>query len=119
MDAAWRRYTWVTATSNVTCKIYARFSPSYLKDAAAALEFDDLGSMNQRTLPKADDQPLISLKNMLGATASSLKARITASAAIANTNTYSPTDRSLRYRTLAKFVQRPEFSCPSCDCALW
>jgi integrase len=33
---------------NTTRKIYARFSPSYLKDAAAALEFDDLGSMNRK-----------------------------------------------------------------------
>ena len=36
-----------------TRKIYARFSPKYLRDAAAALEFDDLGSMNQRALPKS------------------------------------------------------------------
>ena len=34
---------------NTTRKIYARFSPSYLKDAAAALEFDDLGSMNRKS----------------------------------------------------------------------
>ena len=53
---------------NVTRKIYACFSPSYLKEAAAALEFDDLGSMNQRTLPNSDDQSLISLENMVGAT---------------------------------------------------
>src|ERR1700730_8267087 len=33
---------------NTTRKIYARFSPSYLKDAAAALELDDLGSMNRK-----------------------------------------------------------------------
>jgi site-specific recombinase XerD len=33
---------------NTTRKIYARFSPSYLKDAAAALEFDDFGSMNRK-----------------------------------------------------------------------
>jgi hypothetical protein len=57
MDAAWRRYTWVTATSNVTCKIYARFSPSYLKDAAAALEFDDLGSMNNAPYLKRMTNP--------------------------------------------------------------
>jgi integrase len=53
---------------NVTRKIYARFSPSYLREAAAALEFDDLGSMNQCTLPKADHQALKSLANMVGAT---------------------------------------------------
>ena len=37
------------ANVNTTRKIYARFSPSYLKDAAAALEFDDLGSMNRKS----------------------------------------------------------------------
>ena len=68
MDAAWRRYILGHSDINVMRKIYARFSPGYLKDAAAALEFDDLGSMNQRTLPNADDQPLISLENMVGAT---------------------------------------------------
>jgi integrase len=34
---------------NVTRKIYARFSPDYLRRAASALEYDDLGPMNQRT----------------------------------------------------------------------
>jgi integrase len=35
---------------NVTRRIYARFSPDYLRKAAQALEYDDLaGSMNQRT----------------------------------------------------------------------
>jgi site-specific recombinase XerD len=51
-----------------TRKIYARFSPTYLKRAAKALEIDDLGSMNQRTLPNSDDQPLISSENLVGAT---------------------------------------------------
>jgi integrase len=37
---------------NTTRAIYARFSPSYLKDAAAALELDDLGSLNHRALRK-------------------------------------------------------------------
>jgi integrase len=41
---------------NVTRKIYARFSPSYLKDAAAALELDDLGSLKLRALPKSKKQ---------------------------------------------------------------
>jgi integrase len=36
-----------------TRKIYARFSPNYLREAAAALEFDDLGSTNQRAIPKS------------------------------------------------------------------
>lgn len=35
---------------SVTRKIYARFSPNYLRGAAAALEYDDLSSMNQRAL---------------------------------------------------------------------
>ena len=43
---------------NVTRKIYARFSPDYLKEAAEALEIDDLGTLYRRTLPKADHQPL-------------------------------------------------------------
>jgi len=34
---------------NVTRKVYARFSPDYLRQAAAALEYDDLGSLNLRT----------------------------------------------------------------------
>ena len=53
---------------NVTRKIYALFSPSYLKEAAAALEFADLGTSYRRTLPNSDDQPLISLNGMVGAT---------------------------------------------------
>jgi integrase len=36
----------------VTRRTYARFSPDYLKGAASALEYDDLGSMNQRELRK-------------------------------------------------------------------
>ena len=51
-----------------TRKIYARFSPNYVKRAAKALEIDDLGSMNQRTLPNSDDLALISVDNMVGAT---------------------------------------------------
>jgi site-specific recombinase XerD len=42
---------------NVTRKIYARFSPSYLKEAAAALEFDDLGSMNNAPYLKRMTNP--------------------------------------------------------------
>jgi integrase len=38
---------------NTTRMIYARFSPSYLKDAAAALEFDDLGSLNRKGSTRA------------------------------------------------------------------
>ena len=53
---------------NVTRKIYARFSPDYLKEAAEALEIDDLGTLYRRTLPKADHQPLKTLGNMVGAT---------------------------------------------------
>jgi integrase len=32
---------------NVTRNVYSRFSPDYLRTAAAALEYDDLGSLNQ------------------------------------------------------------------------
>ena len=53
---------------NVTRKIYARFSPSYLKDAAAALEMDDLGPMDQGAVPKKRLSPLKSLRKMVGAT---------------------------------------------------
>lgn len=34
---------------NVTRKVYARFSPNHLRTAASALEFDDLGSVNQKS----------------------------------------------------------------------
>ena len=34
---------------NVTRKVYARFSPNHLRTAAAALEYDDIGSMNHRS----------------------------------------------------------------------
>ena len=44
---------------NVTRKIYARFSPDYLRKAAAALEYDDLGSMNQRTTTQMRAKSLI------------------------------------------------------------
>jgi len=37
----------------VTRKVYARFSPTYLRKAASVLEYDDLGSMNQGELPKS------------------------------------------------------------------
>jgi hypothetical protein len=50
---------------NVTRKIYARFSPSYLKDAAAALEMDDLGPVDQGARPKKRLSPLKSLPNMV------------------------------------------------------
>jgi integrase len=36
------------SNTRVTEQTYARFSPDYLRRAAAALEYDDLGSMNQR-----------------------------------------------------------------------
>jgi integrase len=37
------------ANTRVTEEVYARFSPNYLRDAASALEYSDLGSANQRT----------------------------------------------------------------------
>jgi Phage integrase family len=53
---------------NVTRKIYARFSPSYLREAAEALEIDGLGTLYRRELPNSGDQALISLGNLVGAT---------------------------------------------------
>ena len=40
---------------SVTRKKYARYSPTYLREAAAALEFDDLGSMNLRSTTFSDE----------------------------------------------------------------
>jgi integrase len=37
------------ANTRITEEVYARFSPNYLRDAASALEYGDLGSMNRRT----------------------------------------------------------------------
>jgi integrase len=51
-----------------TRKIYARFGPDYLRNAAKALEFDDLGSMDQSALPKSDEKSLFLLDNLVGAT---------------------------------------------------
>jgi hypothetical protein len=42
--------------ANVTRKKYARYSPTYLREAAAALEFDDLGSMNQKSTTFSDER---------------------------------------------------------------
>ena len=42
---------------NVTRRIYARFSPDYLRQAASALEYDDLGSLNQGNQLKRDLSP--------------------------------------------------------------
>jgi Phage integrase family len=53
---------------NVTRRIYARFSPNYLRDAARALELDDLGSMNLRTLPATSKKPRFYRHKMVGAT---------------------------------------------------
>jgi len=38
---------------NVTRAIYARFSPDYLRKAAAALEYDDIGSLNRKSTTRA------------------------------------------------------------------
>jgi integrase len=35
-----------------TRRVYARFSPNHLRDAAAALELDDLGTLYHRTVRK-------------------------------------------------------------------
>jgi len=42
--------------ANVTRKKYARYSPTYLREAAAALEFDDLGSMNLKSTTFSDEE---------------------------------------------------------------
>jgi hypothetical protein len=41
----------------VTQKKYARYSPTYLRKAAGALEFDDLGSMNQKSITFSTEIP--------------------------------------------------------------
>jgi len=50
---------------NVTRRVYARFSPTYLRRAAAVLEYDDLGSMNQERTTFSVVNPL---EYMVGAT---------------------------------------------------
>jgi site-specific recombinase XerD len=50
---------------NVTRRIYARFSPTYLRRAAAVLEYDDLGSANQAGTTFSAANPL---DYMVGAT---------------------------------------------------
>ena len=37
-----------TTLKRMTEKVYARFSPDYLRNAASKLEYDDLGSLNQK-----------------------------------------------------------------------
>jgi integrase len=49
---------------NVTRRVYARFSPTYLHGAAAALEYDDLGSMNLKGQSAETAKPL---KGLVGA----------------------------------------------------
>ena len=46
------------SNTQITERIYARYSPEYLRKAAAALEYDDLGSMNQRTTTQTRAKPL-------------------------------------------------------------
>lgn len=48
-----------------TREIYARFSPTYLRAAADVLQYDDLGSMNQKNTTGLDDNLL---NYMVGAT---------------------------------------------------
>ncbi len=50
---------------SVTRRIYARFSPTYLRTAAAALEYDDVGSVNRMATSYFQAKPL---KRMVGAT---------------------------------------------------
>jgi integrase len=51
--------------ARVTREVYARFSPDYLRNAAAALEYDDLGSLNRKSTTSPRCKQLIS---MVGAT---------------------------------------------------
>ena len=53
---------------NVTRKKYARFSPTYLREAAAALEYDDLGSTNLKSTTFSDEKILEVPDYMVGAT---------------------------------------------------
>ncbi|MGB8089483.1 MAG: tyrosine-type recombinase/integrase, partial [Pseudolabrys sp.] len=53
---------------NVTRKKYARYSPTYLREAAAALEFDDLGSMNLKSTTFSDENAPEVPDFMVGAT---------------------------------------------------
>jgi len=49
----------------VTRRVYARFSPTYLRKAARVLEYDDLGSMNLEITTQKIENPL---ENLVGAT---------------------------------------------------
>jgi hypothetical protein len=53
---------------NVTRKKYARYSPTYLREAAAALEYDDLGSMNLKSTTYLDEKIQEVPDFMVGAT---------------------------------------------------
>jgi integrase len=53
---------------SVTRKKYARYSPTYLREAAAALEFDDLGSMNLKSTTFSDENAPEVPEYMVGAT---------------------------------------------------
>jgi integrase len=51
----------------ITRRVYARFSPAYLRKAAAELEYDDLGSMNQTRTTQKEEQKAVLLGNLVGA----------------------------------------------------
>ena len=53
---------------NVTRKVYARFSPTYLKQAAAVLEYDDLGTFRFNEPEGHYSNPLQVIEKMVGAT---------------------------------------------------
>ena len=53
---------------NVTRKKYARYSPTYLREAAAALEYDDLGSTNLRSTTFLEENAPKVPDYMVGAT---------------------------------------------------
>jgi len=53
---------------NVTRKVYARFSPTYLKQAAAVLEYDDLGASRFNEPEEHYSNLLQVIEKMVGAT---------------------------------------------------
>jgi integrase len=55
----------------VTRRVYARFSPDYLRAAANVRQYDEIGasgSMNRKITTQFDEAPLINRHNLVGAT---------------------------------------------------
>lgn len=53
---------------DVTRRVYARYSPTYLRRAAAVLEYDDLGSMNLQSTTQIDEKGIEFPDYVVGAT---------------------------------------------------